>query len=90
MQTEPDFWHRKVIWRLFKFFPVNDHAERLEKLESHIAHLERQIDELNGVVIQQSQELDRLKKQLGRVSQSIENAELERIKSVNTKPPHYQ
>lgn len=69
---------------------MNDHAERIEKLESHVAHLERQIDELNGVIVLQSQELDRVKKQLGRVSHSLENAELERIKSVDTKPPHYQ
>ena len=69
---------------------MNDHTERIEKLEAHVAHLERQIDQLNEVVIQQSQELDRLKKQVGRVSQTLENAELERIKSVDTKPPHYQ
>ena len=69
---------------------MNDHVERMEKLEAHVAHLERQIDQLNEVVIQQSQELDRLKKQLGRISQSVENAELERIKSVDPKPPHYQ
>ena len=68
----------------------SEDALRLEKLETHIAHLERQIDQLNEVAIQQSQELDRLKKQVGRVSQSLESAELERIKSVDTKPPHYQ
>ena len=69
---------------------MNDHVERIEKLESHIAHLERQIDQLNEVVVQQTQELERFKKHLGRVSQSLENAELERIKSVDTKPPHYR
>ena len=67
---------------------MND--ERLEKLEAHVAHLERQIDQLNEVIIQQSQELDRLKKQIGRVSQTLESAELDRIKSVDPKPPHYQ
>ena len=65
-------------------------VERIEKLESHMAHLERQIDQLNEVVIQQSQELDRLKKLAGRLSHSLESAELERIKSVDSKPPHYQ
>ena len=69
---------------------MNDYAERIEKLEAHAAHLERQIDQLNEVIIQQSQELDRLKKQVGRVSQSLESAELDRIKSVDPKPPHYQ
>lgn len=65
-------------------------AERFDKLEAHVAHLERQIDQLNEVAIAQSQEIDRLKKQLGRVSQSLDNSESERIKSVDAKPPHYQ
>ena len=65
-------------------------AERLEKLESHVAHLERQIDQLNEVAVEQSREVDRLKKQVGRLSQTLENAEMERIKAVDSKPPHYQ
>ena len=65
-------------------------TERLEKLESHVAHLERQIDQLNEVAVQQSRELDRLKKLVGRLSQTLENTEIERIKSVDSKPPHYQ
>ena len=63
---------------------------RFEKLEAHLAHLDRQLDQLNEVVTQQSQELDRLKKQVGRVSQTLERTELDHIKSVDTKPPHYQ
>ena len=64
--------------------------ERLEKLESNVAHLERQIDQLNEVAVEQSREMDRLKKLVGRLSQSLENAELNRVKSVDSKPPHYQ
>ena len=67
-----------------------DAAERIDKLESHVAHLERQMEQLNEVAVEQAQELDRLKKQIGRVSQSIENTELDRIKSIDSKPPHYQ
>ncbi|MEO7297739.1 MAG: SlyX family protein [Verrucomicrobiota bacterium] len=65
-------------------------VERLENVEMHIAHLERQMDELNEVLVLQSEELERVKKLLGRVTQSIQSAELERIKSVDSKPPHYQ
>lgn len=65
-------------------------TERIEKLESHIAHLERQLDELNEVTLGHSQELERLKKVLGRLSHTLETTEMERIRSVNTKPPHYQ
>lgn len=65
-------------------------VERLENVEMHIAHLERQMDELNEVLVLQSEELERVKKLLGRVTQSIQSAEMERIKSVDSKPPHYQ
>ncbi|MEP6662500.1 MAG: SlyX family protein [Verrucomicrobiota bacterium] len=69
---------------------MNGNSESLEKLESHVAHLERLIDQLNDVVVGQAQELERLKKQFGRVSLTLENAELDRIKSVDARPPHYQ
>ena len=65
-------------------------TERIEKLESHVAHLERQIEQLNDVAVEQSREMDRLKKLVGRLTQTLENREIERIKSVDSKPPHYQ
>ncbi len=65
-------------------------SERIQKLESHVAELERQVEQLNEVLVQQTRELDRFKRQLAKLSESVENAELERIKSTNAKPPHYQ
>ena len=65
-------------------------AERLERLESHVAHLERQYEELNGVVIEQARAIKKLQSVQQRVAETIENAELDRIKSTNAKPPHYQ
>lgn len=65
-------------------------AERLERLESHLAHLERQHEELNGVVIEQARAIKKLQSVQQRVAETIENAELDRIKSTNAKPPHYQ
>ena len=65
-------------------------AERLEKMESHLAHLEHLYDQLNQVVLEQSRQLSRMQSAQQRVSQTIENLELERIKSTNPKPPHYQ
>lgn len=61
---------------------------RIEALESHVAHLERQYEELNAVVIGQGKELARMRQQLLRVSASVEGIELDRIKSNNPKPPH--
>ena len=63
-------------------------SQNLERLEAHVAHLERQYDELNEVVIQQGRELIRLRQQLQRVASSVEGMELDRVKAHNPKPPH--
>jgi len=65
-------------------------AERLERLESHVAHLERQYEELNGVVIAQAALIKKLQSNQQRMAETIETAEMDRIKSTNAKPPHYQ
>ena len=64
--------------------------ERIDRLESHLAHLERQYDELNQVIIDQSRQLKRIQGQTQRIAETVENAEMDRIKSTNPKPPHYQ
>jgi uncharacterized coiled-coil protein SlyX len=66
---------------------VND---ALEKLESKIAFLERQYDELNEVVTQQARQLARLQIELGRATQALSAYEIDRIRENNAKPPHYQ
>jgi len=66
---------------------VND---RLEKLESQLAFLEKQYDDLNQVVIEQSRQIARLQAELGRATQTLSGIELERIRANNPKPPHYQ
>ncbi len=65
-------------------------AERLEKLESHLAHLEHQYDQLNQVVLEQARQLAKTQVQQQKVAHTVESIELERIKSTNAKPPHYQ
>lgn len=65
-------------------------AERLTKLEAHVAHLEHQVEQLNGVLIEQGKLVERLKKQVQRQSVTMEAIELDRIKATNPKPPHYQ
>jgi uncharacterized coiled-coil protein SlyX len=62
---------------------------RIEKLEAALAHLERQYDQLNHVVIDQDKSIRKMQLLLQRLAQSIETTELERIKSTNAKPPHY-
>jgi uncharacterized coiled-coil protein SlyX len=65
-------------------------SQRLEKLESNFAHLEHQVEQLNAVVVEQVKWLERLKKEVQRQSTAMQTLELERIKTNNQKPPHYQ
>lgn len=64
--------------------------QRLDRIESHLAHLERQYEELNQVVIEQGAAIKKLQSQQQRIARSVEAADLERIKATNPKPPHYQ
>lgn len=68
----------------------NEAAERLERVEAHLAHLERQVEQLNEVLIDQGKLVERLKKEVQRQSTAMQTLELERIKANNPKPPHYQ
>lgn len=63
---------------------------RLLRVESALAHLEHQHEELNGVVVEQARLLARLQKEVARASEAMETQELERIRANNQKPPHYQ
>jgi uncharacterized coiled-coil protein SlyX len=63
---------------------------RLGKIESHIAHLEHQVEQMNSVIVEQARTIERLKKEAQKQSSAMETLELERIKGNNAKPPHYQ
>ena len=69
---------------------ADDNSRRMEKLESNLAHLEHQVEEMNCVLIDQGKLLDRLKKEVQRQNTAMQTLELERIQSNNQKPPHYQ
>jgi uncharacterized coiled-coil protein SlyX len=63
--------------------------ERLQKIESHLAHLEHLFDQLNQIVVEQSNTLRRMQNNQQRLASTMEQLELDRIRSTNTKPPHY-
>lgn len=67
----------------------NEASQRIERLEAHVAHLERQVEQLNEVIIEQGKLVGRLKKEVQRQSAAMETLELERMKATNPKPPHY-
>jgi SlyX protein len=69
---------------------TDESSQRIDRLESHLAHLEHQVEQLNGVVIEQGKLLDRLSKETQRQSGAMRTLELERMKSNVQKPPHYQ
>ncbi len=62
----------------------------MEAVEFKIAHLERLYDQLNEVVVEQAKQIHRLETEVRRLSSSLSEVELERIRSTNSKPPHYQ
>jgi uncharacterized coiled-coil protein SlyX len=68
----------------------DESTQRLERIEANVAHLEHQVEQLNGVLIEQSRLVEQLKRQAQRQSATLEAIELERIKATNSKPPHYQ
>jgi SlyX protein len=70
---------------------MNDEvSDRLIRLETAVAHLEHLTEQLNEVITDQGRQLDHLRKRLELQAQSLETIELERIRSTNPKPPHYQ
>jgi uncharacterized coiled-coil protein SlyX len=69
---------------------ADEMSQRMEKLESHVAHLEHQVEQLNEVLTEQGRLVGFLKKQVQKQSGVLETMELERIKATNVKPPHYQ
>lgn len=67
----------------------NDAGDRLVQIEATMAHLEHQVEQLNGVIIEQGKELEHLKRLVQRQAQTLESIELERVKATSPKPPHY-
>jgi len=67
----------------------DDISERFARLESHVAHLEHQVEELNGVVVEQAKIIERMRKQLQLQARTLETSQIEQAKANNPKPPHH-
>jgi SlyX protein len=68
---------------------ASEFAERVQKLEASLAHLERNHDELNGVVIAQGKLIARLQKRLEQLDSTVQSQDIDRTSSAQQKPPHY-
>ncbi|MCC7376225.1 MAG: SlyX family protein [Verrucomicrobiales bacterium] len=62
--------------------------ERLQRIEIHLAHLERQGEELNGVIIEQGKQIARLQTLVNQLTETVEQAEGDRIRATSSRPPH--
>jgi uncharacterized coiled-coil protein SlyX len=67
----------------------NSTTVRISELESLFAHLERQQEQLNAVVIEQGKVITRLQKKLDELNESMMGQEIDRIHATQQKPPHY-
>ncbi len=65
----------------------DENSQRIDRLESHLAQLQHQVEQLNGAVIEQGKLLDWLRKETQRQSGAMQTLELERMKSNVQKPP---
>jgi SlyX protein len=64
---------------------------RIEKLETTVAYQEQVIDDLNGTVTSQWQEIDALKRQLAKLSEQVREVEANPALAPQDEPPppHY-
>lgn len=64
-------------------------ADRLTALETHLTHLERQIEELDQVVRDQAGRIERLEKRLRLAVEHILQLEAAQPQGQEKPPPHY-
>ena len=64
--------------------------DRLDSIETHMAHLAKTVDDLNEVVSRQADDIDRLRKTVGMLVDRVRDIEPEGgIILGDERPPHY-
>ncbi len=64
-------------------------GEKLVRMESIIAHLEHQYEELNKVVMEQGKVLSKALSQQERIADTLREMRQDEIRGDDRKPPHY-
>ncbi|WP_300543288.1 SlyX family protein [Maricaulis sp.] len=64
-------------------------TDRLERLESHLAHQELTLEELNQVAVEQRQEIARLTRRIDKLMSRIDMLEEQAPLPEGRTPPHY-
>lgn len=67
------------------------HHERIVELELIVTHLQRDLDTLNGVLLEQHKEIDALRKYVAKLDDRLTRAgsQDEPFDPVAERPPHY-
>jgi SlyX protein len=68
---------------------MNSDAERLDALETRIAHQDQTIDELNAVVTQQWTTIEQLRRRLDAMEEQVRSGGYIADPSTEKPPPHY-
>jgi SlyX protein len=68
---------------------MTSNAERLDALETRIAHQDRTIDELNAVVTQQWTTIEQLRRRLEAMEEQVRSGGYIADPSTERPPPHY-
>jgi len=68
---------------------IDSQAARIDSLESHIAHQDRTIEELNEVVLAQREDVRRLERRLDKLMSRVATLEDQAPLPDNAPPPHY-
>jgi uncharacterized coiled-coil protein SlyX len=69
---------------------TSEEEERIVKIESSLAHLEKMTETLNETVIEQDKTIRRLSQQVEQLTNRLASDDMNAIKENVTKPPHYE
>ena len=64
-------------------------SERIDALESRLAYQDQTIEQLNETITAQWKQIDALTRQLGALTERLQEAEAIAPAPVNERPPHY-
>ncbi|WP_305989140.1 SlyX family protein [Roseibium sp. MMSF_3544] len=69
---------------------TQDQEARIEQLEIDLAHANRTIEDLNGMVVEQGKQIDRLNRLLSKMTDQVEELADHVLPAHQIdKPPHY-
>ncbi|GAB1410358.1 hypothetical protein MASR1M90_15120 [Desulfovibrionales bacterium] len=62
---------------------------RIENLEFALGYVQKTVDELHGVVLEQQREIQELRRQVQILAEKLRELTAPALPEINEKPPHY-